>query len=75
MSLQINQISPAQWFKAEVARCKALLPKDYKMKLFALLPKEYDTPGGGLLVHNVLNGRASDMTVLEALKKLIGENV
>lgn len=68
--MEITKKTANQWFKETIEEIKKTLPENYKMDLLALLPPEYDSYGGGAIINNVLNGRSTDMTVLEALKKL-----
>lgn len=68
---EISRKSAVDWFNDQVKALKPLLPKNYKMSLMALLPKEFDTAGGGRIIENVLNLRTTDMAVLEALKLLV----
>lgn len=63
--------SAVEWFNDQIVELKPQLPKNYKMDLLALLPKEYDTAGGGRVIDNVMNLRTTDMAVLEALKELV----
>lgn len=69
----IDQKTAIQWFYDRVTELKAKLPKDHKMPLLALLPREYDSYKGGVIISNVLNCRTTDMVVLEALEKLVKE--
>lgn len=69
----IARKTAVDWFYDEIDRIKKLLPKNHKMAILSHLPKEWDTAGGGRIIENVLNFRTTDMTVYEALKKVIGE--
>jgi len=72
-SFKMDKIETAtQRFYREILGLKPLLPKDYKIKLFEKLPK-YDSYRGGLLLHAVINQRATDMAILEALKEIVSE--
>lgn len=67
----IPQQTATQWYREQVENLKKQLPKDFKIKLLAFLPKEYDTYRGGLTIQNVLYGNSTDMNILEGLKKVV----
>lgn len=61
-----------QAFKREVRELRPRLPKNWKLQFIALHP-EYDSYKGGVILHNVINGQSTDLTVLEGLKKIVAD--
>lgn len=66
----VKPTTAAQAFHMEVAALKPKLPKDWKIQLIKILP-EYDSYRGGILIHNVINGKSTDTAILAALKLIV----
>jgi hypothetical protein len=64
--------SAAQAFYEEVQQLKPRLPKDWKLRLVLKNP-QYDSYKGGVLLHNIINCKSTDPTVLQLLKEIIEE--
>ena len=58
-----------QAFRERLEKLKPNLPVGYKAKFFKANP-DYDTASGATLLNNVIAGRSTDTTILEALEKM-----
>lgn len=65
-----NRESAAQAFYREIAELRPRLPKDWRMRFVMMYPA-YDNYQGGLLLHNIIQGRSTSPEVLEGMKEVI----
>lgn len=65
-----NRESAAKAFYKEIAELRPRLPKDWRMRFVMMYPA-YDNYQGGLLLHNIIQGRSTRPEVLEGMKEII----
>lgn len=67
---EIKTESATEAFRRKIKELKPKLPDNWKLLFIAEHP-EYDSYRGGVVLHNVINGRSTDQVVLEGLEKIV----